>query len=141
MFRHPWSRLALVALLVALASAVAGAPARAQQTVPAPAARPAEAQTQGIFEGSVKKVDPGAGTVQVSSGLFGLLGRTLQVTGDTQIQVEGRQATLADIQEGANVKASYEVRDGKSVATRLEVMPPGRTGARSGAGQMPGKTE
>jgi Cu/Ag efflux protein CusF len=75
------------------------------------------------LEGTVKKVDPGARTVQVSSGLLGLFGRTLEVTSDTKIQVEGKQATLADIHEGAKVRASYEAREGKNIATRLEVMP------------------
>ena len=46
------------------------------------------------------------------------------MTSDTQVQIEGRQATLTEIQEGAKVKASYEVRNGKNIATRLEVMAP-----------------
>jgi len=76
-----------------------------------------------MLEGAVKKVDPGAGTVQISSGLLGIFGRTLEVNSSTQIQVEGRQGSLADLQEGAKIKASYESREGKNVATRIEVMP------------------
>ncbi len=92
------------------------------------------------LEGTVKKVDPGARTLQVSSGLLGLFGRTLEVTSDTHIQVEGKQATLADIHEGSKVKASYETREGKNIATRLEVgqtapkmpseFPPGNIGPK-----------
>ena len=77
----------------------------------------------GMIEGSVKRVDPGAGTLQVSSGPGGMFGRTVEVTSDTQIQIQGREGTLADLQEGSNVKASYETRDGKTVATRIEVVP------------------
>ena len=128
-------------VVIGLTLAIAAAPAMAQvtpapstsPTVPpadrpaAPADRPApvDKTTTGMLEGSVKKVDPGANQVQVSSGLFGILGKTLEVTSDTQIQMEGRQATLADIREGSKVKASYETRDGKNVARRIEVMPAG----------------
>jgi hypothetical protein len=37
--------------------------------------------------------------------------------------MEGRQATLADIREGTKVKASYETREGKNFARRIEVLP------------------
>jgi len=94
-----------------------------------PATMPAPGRTTGMLEGSVKSVDPGAGTLQVSSGPLGMFGRTLEVNTDTQIQVEGRQGTLADLQEGSKIKASYESREGKTVATRIEVMqpPPGES--------------
>jgi Cu/Ag efflux protein CusF len=74
-----------------------------------------------IVEGLVKQVDPGAGTLQVTAGPLG--NRILEVAEDTQIAVDGRQATLADLQEGAKVKAAFESRDGKNVATRIEVVP------------------
>ena len=76
-----------------------------------------------ILEGSVKQVDPGAGTLQVIAGPLGVMSRTLEVGEDTQIAVDGRQATLADLQEGSKVKAAYQSRDGKHVATRIEVVP------------------
>ena len=88
-------------------------------TSPAAPARPVASS----LDGKVTKVDLTAGTVQVSTGLFGLFGRTLSVTGETQVQVEGRQGTLADLSEGAQVKASYEMREGKNIATRIELMP------------------
>ena len=131
MSRCPVLRYAgLVAIVLSLA--IAAGPAMAQMQPPpsgAPPAAPAEKPravekpTSGMLEGSVKKVDPGANQVQVSSGLFGIIGKTLEVNSDTQIQLEGRQATLADLREGAKVKASYETRDGKNFATRIEVMP------------------
>ena len=35
----------------------------------------------------MKKVDPAAESVQISPGLLGLLGATMQVTGETKIDV------------------------------------------------------
>jgi len=95
---------------------------------PAEKARPAQ------VEGSVKKVDAAAQTVEISSGLFGIMGRRLEVNDRTAIQVEGRQATIADIPEGAKVKASYEPQDGKNIATAIEVLPALQ---RSDAGSAP----
>src|SRR5262249_55633692 len=86
-------------------------------------APPMEKTTAGIMEGSVKKVDPAAQTVQISTGLFGIMGRTLGVTEQTQIQTEGRQGTLADLREGNKVRAAYEAHAGTTVAPRIEVMP------------------
>ena len=120
------SRSASLAASVALGLAIGALPAVAQTPkAPAdsPAAVPAPGKATGMLEGSVKKVDPGAGTLQVTSGPLGMFGRTLEVNSDTQIQVEGRQGTLADLQEGAKIKASYDTREGKNIATRIEVMP------------------
>ncbi len=118
-----------LAATVSLALAIGAVPASAQapRTSPSdsPATVPAPGKATGMLEGSVKKVDPGAGTLQISSGPLGMFGRTLEVSSDTEIQVEGRQGTLADLQEGTRVKASYESREGKSVATRIEVVPAG----------------
>jgi len=156
------------AVIVLSVMVVAGtAMAQAQQPVPSPfppgGAPPApsarKAPAMGTLEGSVKKVDPAAGTVQVSSGPLGILRKTLEVTNDTQIQMEGRQATLADLREGATVKASYETREGKNVAKEIEVVsaPDSQKGAtgqmrdkspsgqtpdqKSPSGQMPGKRQ
>ena len=57
----------------------------------------------------------------VSTGLFGLLGATVQVADDTQILVQGQPSKLTDIQQGDKVRASYEVRDGKNLARSIEV--------------------
>ncbi len=142
-------RYAALGAAVALSLAVAAGPAMAQTPYAAPPpsgappASPAEKPpaaktTMGMLEGAVKKVDPGTGTLQVSSGPFGVFRRTLDVTADTQIQMEGRQGTLADIPEGANVKASYETREGKNLATRIEVMP---ASEKSDASRAPGRTQ
>ena len=129
-------------MLMALASFVAVlalvvAPVLAQTQAPAPPgspARPAPGAGVGAgaaapekvareVEGTVKRVDPGAKSVQVSAGLLGLFGATLEVTDETKINVGGKDGSLMDIREGAKVKASYESRDGKNVAKSIDVMP------------------
>jgi Cu/Ag efflux protein CusF len=122
---------------VALASMAVGA-AWAQVPPPAPAPvpgadRPMTETTRpvtGTVEGTVKKVDPAAGTVKISSGLFGLFGKTLQVGPDTQVSVDGRDSSLAAVREGTKVKASYETRNGLTIATRIEAMPSAQTSGR-----------
>jgi len=148
------SRYMTLAMAFALSLAIAAGPAmaQAQQTPPpsapaspsspssrTPAEKPSEPK-MGTLEGSVKKVDPAAGTVQVSSGPFGILGRTLEVTNDTQIQVQGRQGTLADLREGTKVKASYESRDGKNVAKQIDVMTESEEKGRTGQTEEKGRT-
>jgi hypothetical protein len=78
--------------------------------------------TTGMVEGTVSKVEPAAGKMRVSSGLFGWFGKTLEVSPDTRISVDGRDATLAGIREGAKVKASYVARDGRLIATDIQTM-------------------
>jgi hypothetical protein len=79
------------------------------------------ATAAGVIEGKLTRVDGRRESVDVSIGLFGLLGKTIEVGRDTLIQVNGREATFADLQEGAKVKAYYEERGAKLVATRIEV--------------------
>ncbi len=134
MFRRGMSRYVNSGVAILLCVAVAAPPALAQMrqtappvsgATPAPPAekRPVEQTTMGMLEGAAKNVDPGAGTLQVSSGPFGIFPKTLEVTDNTLIQVEGRQATLSDIREGETVRASYETRETKNLATRIEVIP------------------
>jgi Cu/Ag efflux protein CusF len=129
-FASSRSRTAAASVLLGMMLAAVPALAQMQQNAPSPAAvpppvtvGPIEKTTTAELEGAVKNVDPGAGTLQVSYGPLGLFRRTIEVTDTTIIQVDGRQATLADIREGEKVKASYERRETKNVATRVEVMP------------------
>jgi hypothetical protein len=116
---------------VAAGPALAQIPMQAPPPTAPPVGKPsAEQTTTGLLEGAVKEVNPGAGTLQVSTGPFGMFWKTLEVTGDTRIQVEGRQAALADIREGAMVKASYETRETKNVATKIEVTAPAQAGGK-----------
>jgi hypothetical protein len=118
-------------MAVALASMTGAAAAQVPQPVPTPTPVPAPdrpmSETRrpvaGMVEGTVKKIDPAAGTLQISSGLFGLFGKTLQVGPDTRISVDGRESNLGEVREGTKVKASYETRNGLTVATRIEAMP------------------
>ena len=136
------ARSASIGVLAALSVAAILGPAVAQAQQPAPpygtapstapaptspSMSPVEKARPAQVAGTVKKVDPGAQTVDISSGLFGMMGRRLEVNERTTIQLDGRQATLADIQEGAKVKASYEAQAGKNIATAIEVVPPERT--------------
>jgi Cu/Ag efflux protein CusF len=107
-----------MAMVVLLAVAVAPGPARAQQ----PDTK-AQGSGDASLEGTVKKVNPAARTVEVSVGQLGLWDKTLELTNRTQIETEGQRATLADIAEGVKVKASYETRVGKSFATHIELVP------------------
>lgn len=77
-------------------------------------------------EGTVKRVDPGERTVQISSGILGIFGTTVEVTDETEIMVQGRKGSLADVQEGAKVKASYEARQGENVAKSSRSCRPSR---------------
>jgi len=56
-------------------------------------------------EGTVKRINPAARTIEVSTG--GHWEKTLELTVATEIRDEGRAATLDDIQEGVKVKASW----------------------------------
>jgi Cu/Ag efflux protein CusF len=116
------SIVALVALVVAPALAQSQAPAPPSST-PRPAPATPDKPTTKEVEGTVKKVDPATKSVQVSSGLLGIFGATLEVTDETKIHVQGKDGALSDIREGAKVKASYESRDGKNVAKSIDVMP------------------
>ena len=117
-------------------------PAHPQATSPSPAPLPGASPAQQVpqdkqLEGMVKKVDPLTKTVEVSSGIFNLFGATLQVGDETQIRVDGRQESLMGVREGAKVKASYEVRDGKNVAKSIEVTPATEGTGESGTRPAP----
>ena len=120
------SIVALLALVVAPALAQTQAPTPPSSTprpAPGAGAMTPEKPTTKEVEGTVKKVDPATKSVQVSSGLLGIFGATLEVTDETKINVQGKDGALSDIREGARVKASYESRDGKNLAKSIDVMP------------------
>ena len=75
----------------------------------------------GVIEGKLTRVDGRTESVDVSVGVLGLLGKTIEINQDTRIEVNGREGRFADLQEGAKVKAFYEERGAKLVGTRLEV--------------------
>jgi Cu/Ag efflux protein CusF len=85
------------------------------------------ARPEAVLEGTVKKINPATGTVIVSIGKYGLWSKTLEVNYTTDIRIEGRKASLEDLEEGEKVKASYETLVGKSFATSIEVTAPTET--------------
>jgi hypothetical protein len=91
---------------------------------PAPFTVPSVSMTK-VIDGPVKDVDPAAQTVKIG-WLLGFLSTTLEVTDDTQVVVDGEKGSLDRIHEGDQVKASYEVRDGKNLAKAIEVTQPER---------------
>jgi len=121
-------RLVLAGAILAVAVAVAGAqttptapsPPTGPRAQGAPPPMPASPPQETVMEGPVKAVDPLGKTVRVG-WLLGLLGTTLEVTEETRIAVEGATGSLQDIREGDEVKAAYEVRDGKNIAKTIEV--------------------
>jgi hypothetical protein len=46
---------------------------------------------------------------------------TLKVDPSTAVLVDCKRASMAELQEGAPAKAAYEERDGRNVATVIEV--------------------
>jgi Cu/Ag efflux protein CusF len=132
--------LVLTALPVTAQTAPPAPPAAATPgPIDQPSALTPSPPQEKLIDGPVKKVDPVAKTVKVG-WLLGLFSTTLEVTDGTQIAVEGAKASLQDIREGDEVKASYEARDGKYIAksieaTHTEAM--GETGATSRAPGSP----
>ena len=130
---HRTSRNATLATSIALGLALGTLPAAAQApatpadspaAVPAPGnPMPERSAKAEILEGSVKKVDRGAGTLEMSDSAPGATTRTLAIVAETLIAVDGRPGTLADLQEGTKVKAAYVSRDGEDVVILIEVVP------------------
>jgi hypothetical protein len=87
----------------------------------------ASAHADAFLEGTVRKISPEAGTVEVSIGKFGLWSKTLEVRDTTDIRMDGRKVSLEDLQEGERVRASYETRVGKSFASTIDVTDPAET--------------
>jgi hypothetical protein len=116
---RPRTAVASAALMAVLG--VGQSAVQALEATDLPAAALAPGRGLGMLEGSVTEVNAATGTVKVELGRPGMPGRTLEVGDRTLIEVDGRRGTLADLQEGAKVKASYEIRGGTDVATRIEV--------------------
>ncbi|HSB68614.1 MAG TPA: DUF1344 domain-containing protein [Candidatus Methylomirabilis sp.] len=66
-------------------------------------------------EGKIQSVDPMGKQIVLDDGT------RLVCDDSTQITIEGKEAKLEDLKEGSKVKAGYEEKDGKNVATMLEV--------------------
>ncbi len=117
-----WRAISGTIVITAMLALGVWATSAQSQQMPGPGS-PSNAWTIGLVEGTVKSVDPATGTVQISTGLLGLFGKTLRLTEATEVQIDGRLGSLMEIREGARVKVAYEVRDGKNVATHIELTP------------------
>jgi len=117
-----WRAISGTIVITAMLALGVWATSAQSQQMPGPG-NPSNAWTIGLVEGTVKSVDPATGTVQISTGLLGLFGKTLRLSEDTEVQIDGRLRSLTEIREGARVKVAYEVRDGKNVATHIELTP------------------
>jgi Cu/Ag efflux protein CusF len=67
------------------------------------------------MEGKIQSIDPMNKELALDNGTKLVWDET------TKITVEGKEGRLEDLKEGAKVKAGYEEKDGKNVATMLEV--------------------
>jgi Cu/Ag efflux protein CusF len=68
------------------------------------------------LEGMIQSIDSGSKEVALDNG------SKIALDDSTTITIEGKEGKLEDLKEGAKVKASYEEKDGKNVADKLEVM-------------------
>ncbi len=66
-------------------------------------------------EGTIQSVDAMNNQVVIDNG------PTLAVDQDTKITVAGSEGKLEDLKAGGKIKASFEEKDGKNVASTLEV--------------------
>ena len=69
----------------------------------------------GDMEGKIQSVDPMNKEIVLDDGT------KLALDENTQIMIEGKTGNLEDLKEGSKVKASSQEKDGKNVATMLEV--------------------
>jgi Cu/Ag efflux protein CusF len=69
----------------------------------------------GELEGKIRSIDTASMVIVLDDGT------KLVCDDSTNIMVEGNDAKLEDLKEGAKVKANYEEKDGKNVAAMLEV--------------------
>jgi hypothetical protein len=82
------------------------------------AARPSEGQSQRV-DGEIKQLE----STRTERGL--LVGdMTLWVQPSTAILVGCEKALISDLQQGVQVKAAYEVKDGRNVAWVIEAEKP-----------------
>ncbi len=69
----------------------------------------------GEMEGTIQSIDTASKEVVLDNG------SKIVVDDGTTIMLEGKEAKLEDLKEGAKAKASFEEKDGKNVAEKIEV--------------------
>lgn len=73
------------------------------------------------LEGTVQAVDRSTRALRIAHQPAPVLETILLMTDDTRIQIRGRPGSLADIQRGTRVRASYQDRYGINVARHIEI--------------------
>jgi Cu/Ag efflux protein CusF len=67
------------------------------------------------MEGTIQSIDTAGKELALDNG------SKIVLDDATMISVEGKEGKLEDLKEGTKVKASFEEKDGKNVAQKLEV--------------------
>jgi hypothetical protein len=73
------------------------------------------------LRGTVKTVDRETKALRIAHLPADVADTMLLMTDDTQVQTEGRWGSLADIQRGTRIRASYQDRYGINVARLIEI--------------------
>ena len=73
------------------------------------------------LRGTVQTVDRETKALLIAQHQVNELDTMLLMTDDTQVRIEGRPGSLADIQRGTRIRASYQDRYGINVARLIEV--------------------
>lgn len=99
----------------------------AQQAAPVDAAAqrvatPTPAANQ--VDGRIEAIDRGNNVTLAGSEAVGHAFDRFKVDSDTRITVNGRQADLAELHEGDDVRASFSTSDGELHVDRLDVVAP-----------------
>jgi hypothetical protein len=89
---------------------------QAQAQAPSPAQQPV-AEGERTVNGSVVRATPDELVLRQEGGLPDL---RLKVDGGTPVMLDGRQASVADLREGTQVRASFDEANGEPRATRIE---------------------
>lgn len=122
-----WTALGAALLLAAVGPSHAQ---RAPRDTPGPrAARPVTTSPQGTPEdtlqelrGTVQSVDRQTRALRVAPQAPDGRDTMLQLIDATEVRVEGRAGSLADLQDGALIRASYQDRYGINVARVIDVL-------------------
>ena len=85
----------------------------------APAAAPHDHIRE--LRGTVQTVDRETRTLRISHDVGNAPDTTLLMADDTQVQVQGRPGSLADIRRGTRIRASYQDRYGLNLARSIEI--------------------
>jgi hypothetical protein len=121
-------RTAAIAVTVALAVIAGYSATRALVAVGSVPEADTRRESRGfrfdVEDATVRQVDLLESRVELTSDVLGLFGARLQVDDRTEISLNGLPARLADLPEGAQVRATYDLQDGLKVARTISAEKP-----------------